>query len=221
MASKPVVSFQESTLYEEDLDILRLRGSGWLSSNVIDFWFCHLEYTKYAGCLGDAHVLILHPATLFIIAMTEDPNELVEFLEPLQLHLQRVVFLPVNNETQRDLTGHATGTHWSLLMYERDTNRFRHFDSYNGVNNKNAHRISIKLHAVLGCVNAPPPTFEVVADAAQQLNGRDCGLYVCANVDDQIALLLNKPRMELSAANVASIRNQIYELAQKMAKTKN
>ncbi len=149
---KAVVSYHESSLYASELE--DLRGTGWLSANIIDFFLCHLEHDKYADRLERAGVLLLHPATLFIIAMTDEPSELADFLDPLRLADRSVVFLPVNNETQRDLVGYQHGTHWSLLVYERATNRFRHWDSYRGANTASARAVAGASVCACVCVRS-------------------------------------------------------------------
>jgi sentrin-specific protease 8 len=140
---KAVVNFHDSSLYEAD--VKAVKGSGWLTSNVVDFFFCYLEHVRYKDYLTREKVLLLHPGPLFIMAFTDDPDELKESLASLELGQQRVVMLPINDESNVDMRAGQRGSHWSLLVFERESNRFRHFDSMGTSNLAAARRVAAKV----------------------------------------------------------------------------
>lgn len=170
-----LVTLGDASLYAEDLDTLR--GPAWITANVVDFCFALLERQFSVP----ASVLLVPPATMLIVALTDDASELGEFLEPLALPARDLVLMPVNNETQRELTGPAAGTHWSLLVFDRRRDSFVHWDSMRGCNAATAEALAAKLRPVLQCTGPAP--FGHERDAPQQRNGYDCGVYVCCNVE--------------------------------------
>ncbi|WP_224741419.1 Ulp1 family isopeptidase [Bradyrhizobium sp. 2S1] len=78
------------------------------------------------------------------------------------------LFLPVINANPED--PNSLGNHWSLLFVDRrDRGRpvAYHYDSYGGLNNKDADHLAGRLHLRLER-----------AGMAQQRNGYDCGVFV-------------------------------------------
>ncbi|WP_224741217.1 shikimate kinase [Bradyrhizobium sp. 2S1] len=78
------------------------------------------------------------------------------------------LFLPVINANPED--PNSLGNHWSLLFVDRrDRGRpvAYHYDSYGGLNNKDAEHLAGRLHLRLER-----------AGMAQQRNGYDCGVFV-------------------------------------------
>ncbi len=120
-----LVSFRESTLYQEDLDAIK---HGWLTSNSIDFFFCLLQERH-----EPKNVLLVSPATVFLALMSSSVEDAAEITESLDFAKAETLLFPLNNQT--DMTS-SDGSHWSLLTFDRKANRFVHLDSMRGNNRK-------------------------------------------------------------------------------------
>ncbi|KAL6066274.1 SUMO1 sentrin specific peptidase 8, variant 2 [Balamuthia mandrillaris] len=115
---------------------------------------------------------------MFMISFTDDINELRELLSPLKLTERRMVFMPINNHNSIETAG---GSHWSLLVYNRDSNQLHYYDSLRSHNIAAARKTARKMAPLLlqEGEGEEEPAF-VVASSPQQINSSDCGLYVCA-----------------------------------------
>ncbi len=166
-----LVSFHESSLYEEDLRGIK---NGWLTSNAIDFYFCFLQHKKLKP---GPDVALLPPATVFLVSMADDDEEAADMVSSFQLPSARLVLAPLNNQSGMTV---GDGSHWSLLVFDRKTDAFLHYDSSRGLNRHVAVQVAAKLK---GLVNATSADVHEIKDAPQQDNGRDCGVFVCLNAD--------------------------------------
>ncbi|XP_076011408.1 sentrin-specific protease 8 [Genypterus blacodes] len=162
-----VLSYQDSLLRRSDVSLLE--GPHWLNDQVIGFAFEYFGAELFKS-LGETVVFISPQVTQFIKCVSY-PDDLVVFLEPLHLASRRWVFLAVNDNSNQT----AGGSHWSLLVYHRDSTHFAHYDSQNGSNSVHARCIASKLEPFLGTgrkvqfVEEPCPS---------QQNSYDCGMYV-------------------------------------------
>ncbi|XP_020786347.1 sentrin-specific protease 8 [Boleophthalmus pectinirostris] len=162
-----VLSFHDSLLRRSDLALLE--GQQWLNDQVIGFAFEYFSAELFTD-LRDSITFISPEVTQFI-KCASCPEELALFLEPLGLSSRRCVFLAVNDNSNQT----AGGTHWSLLVYHRGSNRFAHYDSQNGSNSVHARRIARKLEAFTG--GGGRAGF-VEEQCPSQQNSYDCGMYV-------------------------------------------
>ena len=62
----------------------------------------------------------------------------VDLINKGDLTNKEYIMMPVNNND--DLEKDA-GTHWSLLIYKKTDNKFYHYDSTNGINEKHAKKV--------------------------------------------------------------------------------
>lgn len=162
-----VLSFQDSLLRRSDVSLLE--GPNWLNDQVIGFAFEYFAAERFR-VLQEALAFISPEVTQFI-KCASCPDELALFLEPLGLASRRWVFLAVNDNSNQT----AGGSHWSLLLYRRNSNRFAHYDSQNGSNSLHARRIATKLEPFLGAGRQAPFVEE---PCPSQQNSYDCGMYV-------------------------------------------
>ncbi len=65
------------------------------------------------------------------------------------------------------------GSHWSLLVFDKISQTFIHFDSMNDSNGDEALKFYKKYKAYFGAKN-----METSKRYPQQINSSDCGLYV-------------------------------------------
>ena len=170
MENNPIIlSFHDSVIRESDEKLLH--GPYWLNDNIIAFYFEYLEHVvkpPYDTCY------ITPSVTQFIKTMPS--QEVGIFLEPLELHKKGVVFLAVNDSEALDT---PSGTHWSLLVYNRARSKLFHYDSMNGANDSQA--LSVTQN-ILPYLNDDKAEF-CSAECRQQQNSHDCGIHVICNAE--------------------------------------
>ncbi|KAG1941438.1 sentrin-specific protease 8 [Pimephales promelas] len=165
-----VLSFQDSLLRRSDVALLN--GPHWLNDQVIGFAFEYFAAERFKSL--SEKVCFISPEVAQFIKYASSQEELAVFLEPLSLATRQWVFLPVNDNANQA----AGGSHWSLLLYQRDASQFTHFDSQKGGNSLHARRIAAKLEAFLG---EKVPFVE--EQSPSQQNSFDCGMYVICNAE--------------------------------------
>lgn len=161
-----IVSYHDVVLRRSDLGILR--GPHYLNDRLIEFYFAHLASSS-------GPILLVPPSISFWLANCSDSQSLRESADPLRLPDRSLVLFTVNDNL--DVAAAEGGSHWSLLVYCRDTSEFVHHDSCSGMNLWHAQRL---FRAVSGFVGAGEPPQFVEGFTPQQTNGYDCGLYVMA-----------------------------------------
>ena len=159
-------------------DVKLLEPGEWLNDNLIAFFFERLA-APYPG------VLLLEPSLCHAAAMLQSAEVLREMVSvspkaggvPLvdQLARAKLVLAPINDKDSPE--SHDGGSHWSLLMYERRTGEFVHYDSCGRRNARYAQLVASCLGPLLSSEHRA-----AVREAAtpQQANAYDCGVYVIA-----------------------------------------
>ena len=92
------------------------------------------------------------------------------FLDPLELNVKELVFLPVNNNLDKLSAG---GSHWSLLVFVKETRKFLHLDSMDKSNQDEAVKFYEKYKGYFRATK-----FEHAVTFPRQVNSSDCGVYV-------------------------------------------
>lgn len=155
---------------EKKISVNLLKGRHWLNSDLLNYFFAHLQCDTFAD---NAKVLFVTPmVTQFIRIGCDDPKL---FLDPLKASAKDLILFPVNNNEGE----HQGGTHWSLLAFSRRDDAFFSFDSFHNSNIASTVRLVDVLKAAL---EAPWADF-VKATTLQQVNGFDCGVHVYANAE--------------------------------------
>ncbi|XP_042553390.1 sentrin-specific protease 8 [Dipodomys spectabilis] len=168
-----VLSYMDSLLRQSD--VLLLDPPCWLNDHIIGFAFEYFANSQFHDCSD--HVCFVSPEVTQFIKCASSTAEIMGFLEPLGLSHKKVVFLPINDNSNQA----AGGTHWSLLVYLQDQNSFCHYDSHSRSNSVHAKQVAEKLEAFLGR-KGNRPIFVEEKTAAQQ-NSYDCGMYVVCNTE--------------------------------------
>ena len=166
-----VLSYENSLLRESDLQLLE--GKNWLNDRLIGFYF---EYLYIQVLKENPKVCFLSPEVTQAVKLSS-VSELHIFLDPLELHLKDMVFLPVNDSMSHDTPG---GSHWSLLVFSRAKKAFCHFDSSNSSNRPHVNRLTKRIEPffkVEGSIKV------VDMDCKQQNNSYDCGVHVICNAE--------------------------------------
>ncbi|CAK7340427.1 unnamed protein product [Dovyalis caffra] len=185
------LSYKDVVLRVSDVNILK--GSCYLNDQIIDFYFAYLS-SCYNADAND--ILLVPPSTSYWFANCQDRQSLVkDFVKPLKFSSKKLILFTVNDN--EDLSAAESGTHWSLLVYDRNQNCFLHFDSLRGMHRYHALRLYKAVKGFVGTASesssedgAETMKMKAVGSAAapffkegktpQQTNGFDCGLYVIA-----------------------------------------
>ncbi|KAI8319691.1 cysteine proteinase, partial [Martensiomyces pterosporus] len=160
-------------------DPLTLQEGQWVNDTILSFYF---EYLTHDILKGDNSILFLAPCLSYFLTHQQNLHELQRAL-PDNLHTKELIFIPVNN---RALGGAGEGgTHWSLLVYVRQSDTYHYFDSLANRNYRCAlltkRNLSQLLSVYLGGAAREP---NVVAHSCpQQENDFDCGVFVILFVD--------------------------------------
>ncbi|XP_047311970.1 NEDD8-specific protease 1 [Impatiens glandulifera] len=163
-----ILSHNDAILRQSDLDILS--GPEFLNDRIIEFYFSYLSSFHHHP---SEEVLLVSPSISFWILNCPDKDSLGDFLAPLKLADKKLVIFPVNNND--DVTVAEGGSHWSVLIFHRNARVFVHHDSYGGFNNVHARNLHSNVYSHMGISSK-----YLVAETPQQMNGYDCGIYVCA-----------------------------------------
>lgn len=171
-ADDKILSYNDVVLRRSDLDILS--GPYFLNDRIIEFYFSYLS-----SCLVSQDILLVPPSIAFWILNCPDATYLKEFIEPLKLPEKKLVIFPVNDNDDMSLA--EGGSHWSLIVYERNGNVFVHHDSNHGMNKIKARKLFSAVVGFMGdSTSASNGKYLDCVDSPQQTNGYDCGVYVIA-----------------------------------------
>ncbi|KAF5930937.1 hypothetical protein HYC85_031810 [Camellia sinensis] len=150
----PIVHYNDDVLRQSALDILRCPC--FLNDRIIEFYFSYLP-----SCYPSEEILLVLPSIAFWIANCPDIESLKDLIEPLNLSSKKLEIFPVNNND--DVTEAEGGNHWSLLVFERNSNLYRAIVGYIGISDM-----------------ASACTYVECSKTPQQVNGYNCGLYGAA-----------------------------------------
>jgi len=168
MAREVVASLGDCLVREEDMLLL---GPGqWLNDQLIGIIFELSEQETFAG----SDIAFIGPEVTQFIKVSPE-TELTSCLEPLGLSSKCAVMWALNNCASLEAPG---GSHWSLLVFVRDSQTFYHLDSSTGMNNLVAKEMAGKAAKLVGAVEQASV---IEMNVEQQSNGHDCGLFLLFN----------------------------------------
>ncbi|BBN17309.1 sentrin-specific protease 8 [Marchantia polymorpha subsp. ruderalis] len=173
-----VLSYGDVLLRVSDVSLLD--GPHYLNDHIIEFFFNYLDrqFCSFTGCHENetSPLLLVGPTLTFWLLHCPDSEGLLATIQPMSLHEREMVIFAVNNN--EDVETAEGGTHWTLLMYNRQRNTFEHFDSMAGTNWKQARDLVHIIKPFMGPVAASAKFIEQATP--QQENNYDCGVYVMA-----------------------------------------
>ena len=155
----------DSTVYAVDINSLQPRK--WVRDPVISFFFDLLGATG-----GDEGVKFISPAVAMLLKHG-DRAAAEGVVADMGLKSCRKLFVAVNDSDQECP---VSGSHWSLLYFDREAAAWRTADSMAGANAPHAAALAEILHPH----TAPesPLKLEEHAEQAQQKTSHDCGLHL-------------------------------------------
>jgi len=128
------------------------------------------------------------------------------------------VFFAVNDNDSKLSAG---GSHWSLLMYNKQTNSFHHYDSCNAYNTSAARSLARNVEPFLHAKGSPA---FVESRCPQQTNSYDCGVYVICVAEELCKNFLASKETSLSdtvtAENTKQKRRALKKLILDLGQTK-
>lgn len=159
----------------------QLLESRWVTDDVIQIYFDLLN-----DKITKDDIYFVNPSIVQAVKCLEDFDRT---LGPLKLNEKSIVFIPVSDSPpvfRRWNEFGSTGTHWSLLLFDKVNNSFYYFDSMASANYEHARAISRNFKSILDITNEP--SF-IKVKTPQQENTVDCGIYTLL-VADAITLKL-------------------------------
>ncbi|KAM9963079.1 hypothetical protein ACTFIW_006301 [Dictyostelium discoideum] len=191
MSDPLIVSYNDSAIYQSDINILK--SNQWLNDSIISFYLEWLKDGEDNKNKIPNQVLLLSPSVVFCCSFVESEQEVqLMFEQPLSLKSKEVIFFPLTNNRDPNVIG--GGTHWSLLIFIKSLNKFIYYDSINSFNSSDAIFIISKFKFLL---SSPSPKtnlkeFLINQKTPQQQNGYDCGLYVLSIIEELLKLIIKE-----------------------------
>ncbi|CAG5096691.1 Oidioi.mRNA.OKI2018_I69.XSR.g14736.t1.cds [Oikopleura dioica] len=211
MTDSIVISYHDSVLRQSDLALLS--APNWLNDQIISFFYEYLSNEE----INDPRIGYVDPSLVQLVKLCAEPFEADAMLQSLNLSAKEIVLIPINDEE----SGNAGGTHWSLLVWFRQTEKFVHFNSISNSNVKAAKRSANSFATSIG---AKVPFKIVDADVVAQKNTYDCGLHVLS-ISHQICInFLTGARKESfyfdkKAVHISHFRERLQKIVGRMLKT--
>ncbi|KAJ7331229.1 hypothetical protein OS493_020011 [Desmophyllum pertusum] len=188
-------------------DLSLLEEGRWLNDRLIGFVFDYFTHNQFKQISDD--VVFISPDVTQFLKLGQG-IEIGIFLEPLNLPSQKLIFFAVNDNDSKLSAG---GSHWSLLMYNRQTNCFHHYDSFSCCNTSAARSLARNVEPFLTAKQSP----SFVEDRCpQQQNSYDCGVYVICVTEELCKNFLGNTETSLidkiSAEDIRRKRKTLKEL---------
>ncbi|KAG8313156.1 hypothetical protein J6590_006713 [Homalodisca vitripennis] len=108
--------------------------------------------------------------------------------------MRNYVLAAVNNREDETREG---GTHWSLLVYTRESNTYYHLDSVEPLNRPHAQRLAVAL-------SGDPDVNVVQIQCRQQKSGVECGAYVVHYTELICSMIVNNISIKVTSNKVIS-----------------
>ncbi len=167
-SEKIILNYNDSLLHDSDLELLE--PSQWLNDRLLGFVYEYFELDLYAETVCQRKICLVNPSTVqFLKLITSMDEARMCFFEPLELDKRNKIVFPLNNNKSNS----CGGSHWSLLVLNRCTSTFTHYDSFMGSNAAEAEEFFNKFKFYF-------KADKLINDEQfpQQQNTSDCGVYV-------------------------------------------
>ena len=175
-----ILNYHGSNIREVDLRTLEEKN--WINDTIISFFFEHLQRVTFRK---NKQILFVSPEATQILKSGEEIDLPVILNQLGALHME-YIFFPVNNNETFDREG---GTHWSLLVYNKNIKTWFHLDSMHDLNNVHARQLMNRVNTYMD--NETPPKF-VETNCTQQNNGYDCGTFTMMHAQETAKRAIEK-----------------------------
>uniref|UniRef100_A0A915BFA5 Ubiquitin-like protease family profile domain-containing protein n=1 Tax=Parascaris univalens TaxID=6257 RepID=A0A915BFA5_PARUN len=194
-----VLSYGDTVLHESDLQTLK--NDTWLNDRILTFAVEYL-YDTMLNETEKQKVCIVQAAVCQMFKFV-DWKGATSLCESLSLADKEHIIFVMNNHSDPTSPG---GSHWSVLFYHSGDLHFSLVDSLPNPSLDAAQQLLKTITKCLGLRSAEL----IVADAAKQRNGSDCGVYAIEFVRIYLRNLHNPSAVdftEVSAKEVAIQRD--------------
>ena len=125
-------------------------------------------------------IVLVRPEMAHLLKNADRPTARQQ-MKALGINKAKRVVIPLNDSEQ--LEEWSSGSHWSVLTWDRETNTFAHIDSIPRQNNKHAKNLASDLldGSLFDNTGNLQASFRELKEYGKQKNGCDCGLYVIHN----------------------------------------
>merc|ERR1711962_1008890 len=175
--SKVILRYDGISITKEDKDTLR-QGE-FLSDNLISLAFalCKSE-NKEEMC--NKGIVLVRPEMAHLLKNADRPR-VRQQMKALGIDKAKRVIMPVNNSEQ--LEEWSSGSHWTIIGWDTESNTFYHIDSLPGQNVRHAKNLAADLldGSMFDITGNLQARFIELEEYGKQKNGFDCGLYVIYN----------------------------------------
>lgn len=202
-----LVSWKTARITRQGLALLE-RGE-WLTDEVMTFWLEYFSTAAPPDGLGQPQdVLVMDPVLGNLIVFEEDPEDLKDLIDSLELPQKRLIVVPVPDRQDKGGQGKYQGVHWALLALARDGEELRgsYYDSMGTGNLHTAQLLASKLAL---------KTEVRVAPAGKQQNACDCGVFALLFAE---ALCRDKDPKDVTQAQAEAARKHMASHIWRLAK---
>jgi sentrin-specific protease 8 len=189
------ITFENTTLSERDVALIRSKRGGWLNDNLVQVDMDYLEFKELDNVQRQS-IGFVGPSVLHLAKSM--PDVAAELLDPLSLRSKDVAFALVNDHATHTSAG---GSHWALLAYTRAAaHEFVYVDSMLADDDDDcalpAHvnkAVDVLWPAIASDGN-DERRCKIVAlgGVPQQSNSSDCGLYALMFMRRWVAMFAAK-----------------------------
>lgn len=154
-------------------DVRTLRPGQWLTDSILTFYYLFLtnKVVQENTSRSADTFLLINPTLTFWLSMSPDSAQ--EIFGEMDMSSKELIFMPVTDS--EDMESAGSGSHWSLVIYNKSQDTFYSYDSHHNHNKAAARRLAKAMAPLVSqqfkFESRPTP---------QQTNGADCGCFVLA-----------------------------------------
>lgn len=178
------------------------------NNSIHDLWLYDEHIEAYYNSLRQSvsqyrnDILLIGPSISEMLGHSST-YDILSMLTPLKFNQMSLVFFPISNNTIKDHKQNTNGSHWSLLIFDKKNNIFKHYDSIKGLNYN---------HAVLLAKQINPNIEIIEMETLQQTCGFECGIHVIVNTVSAINSITERNvTSKVDATNPESINTKDYD----------